>query len=44
MSATEKKGVRISRRGFLASSAVGAAGLAVAGCTSNKLADFLELS
>ena len=44
MSGIEEKGVRISRRGFLASSAVGAAGLAVSGCTSNKLADFLELS
>jgi anaerobic selenocysteine-containing dehydrogenase len=44
MSATEKKGVRISRRGFLASSAVGAAGVALSGCTSNKLSDFLELS
>ena len=44
MSGTEDKSVNISRRGFLASSAVGAAGLAVSGCTSNKLADFLELS
>jgi anaerobic selenocysteine-containing dehydrogenase len=44
MSATEEKGVRISRRGFLALSAAGAAGTAVSGCTSNGLADFLELS
>lgn len=44
MSMIEDKGVSISRRGFLALSAVGAAGTAVSGCTSNKLADFLELS
>jgi anaerobic selenocysteine-containing dehydrogenase len=44
MSATEEKGMRISRRAFLATSAAGAAGLAVSGCASNMLADFLELS
>jgi anaerobic selenocysteine-containing dehydrogenase len=44
MSTTEKKGVNISRRGFLALSAAGAAGTAVCGCSSNGLSDFLELS
>ncbi len=44
MTTSAEKGVRISRRGFLALSAAGAAGTAVSGCTSNKLADFLELS
>jgi anaerobic selenocysteine-containing dehydrogenase len=44
MSTTDEQGVRISRRGFLALSAAGAASTAVSGCTSNKLADFLELS
>jgi anaerobic selenocysteine-containing dehydrogenase len=44
MSTTEKKGVRLSRRGFLALGAAGAAGTAVCGCSSNSLSDFLELS
>ena len=44
MSTTEQKGVNISRRGFLALSAAGAAGTAVCGCSSNSLSDFLELS
>jgi len=44
MSIIKKKSARISRRGFLALSAAGAAGTAVSGCTPHKLADFLELS
>ena len=39
-----KKGIPVSRRGFLALSGAGAAGLATSGCTTGKVADFLELA
>lgn len=40
----KKNGIAVSRRGFLALSGAGAAGLAASGCTSGKIADFLELA
>src|SRR5512139_2397825 len=39
-----KNGFSISRRGFLALSGAGAAGIAVSGCGPHNIADFLELS
>lgn len=39
-----KNGMSISRRGFLALSGAGAAGMALSGCGPHNIADFLELS
>lgn len=44
MSILEKKGIKVTRRGFLALTGAGAAGLAVSGCSANKVANFLELT
>lgn len=44
MDTDEKNGIKVSRRGFLALSGAGAAGVAVSGCGPHKLAEFLELT
>ena len=44
MNRNEKNGFKVSRRGFLALSGAGAAGVAVSGCGPHKLADFLEFT
>lgn len=44
MGSDEKNKLSLTRRGFLALSGAGAAGVAASGCSSHKLADFLELS
>jgi anaerobic selenocysteine-containing dehydrogenase len=44
MGTSEKSTLNLNRRQFLALGGAGAAGVAVSGCTSHKLADFLELS
>jgi anaerobic selenocysteine-containing dehydrogenase len=44
MSRNESNGFKVSRRGFLALTGAGAAGLAVSGCGPHQLADFLEFT